>query len=748
MINSISILFVTRDPDLAGQVIGRIRYRGHAVRPKQTGNLRDLDRLLQSHRFDAVVLIDSGLEIGLAEVGEALHRAGRQTPIVLISDHGQEQSLRAIDSGIFAVVDRNSDDLAAVMTLRAVEHLNKGREITHLRTLLREADRRFLLMLDTSRYPIACFHEGSATYANEVWRDFFEMDLSESIDGLTLQDLVMPEQQEDLGEILTELRNQPENAETCETLTVRTRRGRSFDADLVLASAVINGEPSIVVHVSVAGEDPALSGSGSLSAPSAAAPNVGRLEQPARPINTNGGGAPATDPRINAGTARSSAPPPPPAAPPAQPAEPPVAPTPQRPDDGESERSFLRDADTQIADTARSGRTLALMTFTPDAIQTGQGQRSEIPGNALLDLLRTQFPAPAQVSRLREGQIGIVVPNPARAALEQQIAAALSAAASISLTLGDGSNVPGTLSCGAVLTDDSGPDANTLLEQARQALAQARTAGGNRHQFHAPPSAPGADAQAEMIWKSRIEQAVRDNRLRLLFQPIVNLQGEDIPRYNVFLRLLGEEGQVYEPNEFLPPAERTGSAAPLDRWVIQQAAGMLAEEIKRDERSVFFLKLSQGSLDGGSVVEWLERSLERHKVPAKNVVVEFREATLLTQPETAATMAEGIRKLGAGLCIGDFGNGLEPFKILKLVDAAYIRLDGAFANRLAQDPETQEAVRELTEAAREQNRLVIMPMVEDAATLTALFAMEVNLVQGYFVQPPSEQLGFDFASGL
>ena len=736
MINSISILFVTRDPDLAGQIIGRIRYRGHAVRPKQAGNVRDLARLLQSHRFDALVLIDGNLDIGLAEVGDALHRAGRQTPVVLVSDHGQEQSMRAIDSGVFAVVGRSADDLAAVMTLRAVEHLNRGRELTHLRTLLREADRRYLLILDTSRYPIACFQQGVATYANEIWRDFLEMDLGESLDQLTLNDLVVPEQQEDFHEILGELRNQSENAETCETLTLRTRQGRSVEADLLLASAVINGEPSIIVHVSVAGEDPALPGSGPFAIPSASAPDdLKRLGESTEPGQSrqesgtrsqpHGGETPKAG--GSTGTQAASAP---------------------RPDDAASERNFLLEVDAMLAETARSGRTLGLLVFAPDALQTGQGARSEIPGSELLNFLKGQFSDPARAFRLRAGQIGVLVPDSPRDQLEKRIDAALKAANELSITLGDGSAIGGALSCGAVVADDSGPEAGELVEQARAALAEARKDGGSQSRFHAAPGATGADPQADLAWKSRIEQAVRDDRLRLLYQPIVSLQGEDVPRYSVFLRLTGEDGAVFEPQDFLPPAERTGAAAPLDRWVIQQAIKVLAGELKRDDRTVFFLKLSQGSLDGEPVVDWLRRALDRHKVPAHNVVVEFREATLQTQTDSAAAVASGLGEMGVGMCIGDFGNGLEPFGILDQFDAAFIRLDGSFVSRLNQDPETQETVRELTATARGRDRQVIMPMVEDADTLTAVFSMEVNLVQGYFVQPPSEQLDFDFASGL
>lgn len=739
MINSISVLFVTRDPDLAGQIIGRIRYRGHAVRPKQAGNARDLERLLQSHRFDAVVLIDAGLDIGLAAISEALHRAGRQTPVVLVSDHGQEQSLRAIDSGVFAVVDRKSDDLAAVMTLRAVEYLNKGRELTQLRTLLREADRRYLLMMDSSRYPIACFHEGAATYANEPWREFFEMDLSESIDGLNISDLVIDEQREDLAHILAELRNQPENVETYETLTVRTRRGRTFDADLLLTTAVINGEPCTVVHLSAGGDELALQGPAGLGIPSGA--GGARLEQ-IGPSET-AAAAPAARPSGNSGRTESPAAGAEPRR--ARPASTASAP---RPDDAASERQFLHEVDTQLAETAQSGRTLAVLVFVPDALQPDQGSRSEVPGSEIPQLLKRHFPATAKIARLRQGRHAVALASPNRSELDKTLGSLLKASRELQIPLGDGASIRGPLSCGGVLADDSGPEAGELLQHCLEALEEARAAGGQQFRFHLPQGGREADQKADLTWKERIEGAVRDNRLLLLFQPIVSLGGEDVPRYSVFVRLTGEDGSTYEPDDFMPPAERTGVAASLDRWVIQQAVAMLSQQMQRDDRTVFFLKLSQGALDGEPVADWLRRYLDRHKVQPKQVVIEFKEAALLTRLDQATAVARGMRAMGAGLCVADFGNALEPFRILEHVDAAYIRLDGSFVARLAHDATAQDTVRHLTKTAQSMDRQVIIPMVEDADTLTALFSMDVNLVQGYFVQPPSEQLDFDFASGL
>jgi multidomain signaling protein FimX len=736
MINSISVLFITLNPDVAGQVIGRIRYRGHAVRPKQAGNARDLERLLQSHRFDAVVLIDGDMDIGLEELTEALHRAGRQTPIVMLTDRAQELRLSAVEGGAFAVVDTENHDVAAAMTLKAVEYLNKGREINHLRTLLQEADRRYLLMLDSSRYPIACFHEGVATYANDTWRNCFEMELSESLDRLTLHDLVIPDQHEDLAHILRIRQNQPENVETCETLTLRTRRGQTFDADLLLTGAVIGGQPCTVVHLSFAGGEPALQ---ELSGP--AMKPLGHDRSPGQPSGSERNVTPRTD--MGAARARPDEP-----GKPEDKAQPPRPPDEPRMDAAQRQREFLRAVERTLADTARSELPLGLVVCALDTRDKQPGGSFDVLGSALQRALAKGLPRSATVSVLEKGHCGILLSDIGRAEVEAQLATLVKQIHGQAIPLDDGGTVTGSLACGAVLADDTESSAQELLDRCHQALAEARASGGGCYRFRMPPGIQQSDPEADMIWKARVETSLQQNSLKLLYQPIVSLQGDDSPRYDVLVRLEADGGETYEPNEFLPAAERSGVAAPLDRWIIQHAVVALSQQLQRDPRTTFFVRLSRGSLDAQAVVTWLREFLERSQVPAGSVVVEFKEATILTQLDSAVSTAQGLKALGVGLCIGDFGNGLDPFKILGQVDAGYIKLDGGYVSRLANDHSAQDSVRQLTETAHASHRQVIVPMVEDADTLTVLFSVQVNLVQGYFVQPPAEQLDFDFASGL
>jgi EAL domain-containing protein (putative c-di-GMP-specific phosphodiesterase class I) len=53
-------------------------------------------------------------------------------------------------------------------------------------------------------------------------------------------------------------------------------------------------------------------------------------------------------------------------------------------------------------------------------------------------------------------------------------------------------------------------------------------------------------------------------------------------------------------------------------------------------------------------------------------------------------------------------------------------------------------MREICEQAHAQGRMTVAEFVEDAATMSVLFAIGVNYVQGNFLQPPQRVMAYDF----
>ncbi|WP_018869985.1 GGDEF domain-containing phosphodiesterase [Thioalkalivibrio sp. ALgr3] len=687
MIESIRVLFVTANPNLAEQVISSIRSRGCAVRPEQVDDGEGLTAALRETRFDVVVFTEPGLNLARSDVDAALQASGRRTPLVLMTERPEEERLPDYEAGVFAVVDHQLVELTAILTLRAADSLHLRQQIKRMENSLQESERRSQLLLDNSRDAIAYIHDGMHVYANASWRERFGVDDPDDIEGLPLMDLVAPDSRDDLKRFLRSYQEGSEEA-MAQRFQLRTMDGEAFEAELHLSSTTVEGEAATQVQLS-SGEDKEL------------AQKIDYLSQ--RDLVT-----------------------------------------------GLYNRQYFQDAiETTRTRAAETEKPFALLTVAVDHFPEIRANAGMSGADLMLadvgQIIESHFPETAVVARLEAERFGVLLPEAQQAAAEERLDALQEAINSRVFEVGTLST-HGSVSAGGVIADETAPDTEELLAQTDRALEDAVKAGGGTHRFYRPAEGELTQAQLDQQWKNRILEALEENRLELRYQPVVNLHGADRPRYSVFVRLLDPDGTVHEPVEFLPSAERTEVATRIDRWILRHALAVLARQLKKDSRTQFFLKLTNGSLGDPSVLTWLNDDLHALRIPADNVVVELKEPTIVTHLKPAMNVGRGLKEMHGHLCVDDFGNGLKPFQLLQHLDADHIKLDASFVKNLAESEENQETIREYTEAAHAKGKQVIVPHIEDASALAVLYGLNVNLVQGFFLQAPMPEPDFDFES--
>ena len=252
--------------------------------------------------------------------------------------------------------------------------------------------------------------------------------------------------------------------------------------------------------------------------------------------------------------------------------------------------------------------------------------------------------------------------------------------------------------------------------------------------------------QIDRLWQDRLLNALVESRLSLVFQPIVSLHGDEGERYEVYVRLRDESGEVIAPGEFLPSAERTGVATDIDRWLIRAALEKLASIRSEGRDTTLFIKLSAGSLQDEELVVWLAEIVRDTRVPPANVVFQVPENVITAYLKQAKALARQLQELHCKLTIEDFGTGLKPFQLLKVIPADYLKVSATLMENVSQDDENQEAVRTLSDTAHSMNKETIAPYVEDAGALSVLWGLGVNYIQGNFLQEPSESMNYDFST--
>ena len=195
------------------------------------------------------------------------------------------------------------------------------------------------------------------------------------------------------------------------------------------------------------------------------------------------------------------------------------------------------------------------------------------------------------------------------------------------------------------------------------------------------------------------------------------------------MRMLGEDGELIMPGEFLPPAERFDLAPAIDRWVISRAA-----RLARDRRVE--VNLSGQSIGAPGLPDFVEARLAEAGADPSNLVFEITETAAAQDLNQARRLAERLSELGCGFALDDFGTGYGSFTYLKHLPVGYIKIDTEFVRTLRAGSPDCQVVSAIVDVARNFGIQTIAEGVEAQDTVGLLRTLGVDYAQGYHFGRP------------
>ena len=309
-----------------------------------------------------------------------------------------------------------------------------------------------------------------------------------------------------------------------------------------------------------------------------------------------------------------------------------------------------------------------------------------------------------------------------------------------------GQSITTTASIGAHHIGQGDKSAQDVIARADLACEIARKAGGNRAHVHDAISDAKADKEKGQQWVAQIKHAVEHDLFRLVYQPIVSMQGEPGERYEVLLRMLGRDNELILPGQFIPTAEQSTLILDVDRWVIGNAIRLLADHQRSTgKQALFFVKLSGASLDDPELPHWISERLKASRLQGDSLIFEVHEKTASAHLKNAKVFINGLKELHCGFAIEHFGVNEHAFNLLKHLPADYLKIDGSLMHKLAQNPSQQEIVKNIAAQAHDLGKLTIAEFVEDASSLSVLWQCGVKFIQGNFLQEPHPLMDYEFS---
>ena len=217
-------------------------------------------------------------------------------------------------------------------------------------------------------------------------------------------------------------------------------------------------------------------------------------------------------------------------------------------------------------------------------------------------------------------------------------------------------------SIGIAVSPGDGDAPDKLLRNADLALYRAKGNGRGTFRFFEP--AMDEQMQARRVMEQDLRKALPSGEFELYYQPVVNLESNEISGFEALLRWNHpEQGQI-PPSTFIPLAEEIGFIVPLGEWVIREAC--LAASRWPEHLNVA-VNISAAQFRGSSLMPVIVNALAAAGLHPTRLEVEITETVLLQDREATLAVLHQLRALGIRIAMDDFGTGYSSLTYLQIV---------------------------------------------------------------------------------
>jgi diguanylate cyclase (GGDEF)-like protein/PAS domain S-box-containing protein len=687
---TINLLVIDSSFDSEEKIVSKLRSADFSARSSRVEDAEDLIESIESQTPDFVIYFEDIESISLKDTVKHLNanEQAADSRVILVNKKEQPDTVRAMRNGAIDATSFENIDHLILIIKREFQFLCDAREIARVRKSFIESERRCSSLLDSSRDAIAYVHEGMHVYSNQSYLEMFGIHESDDLEGMPILDMVAGDYRDTFKVFL---RNYSKNTTGIEKLDTHLRKPNSeeFGGEMELSPALIDGEPCI--QIIIRKEDV----------------NSEELERQLKLLSQKD--------QLT----------------------------------GLFNRQYcIEKLETTIADAEQNTYTAALMEIHIDNFHEVKSTVGVVHSDQYITEAAT-----ALSKAVREGDIisryandsFIVIAIGYGAENIENYATELQRSISQLETNINGSIINTTCCIGISLIDSDSPEYNEVLIRSEKAVTTAKEKGADQIVVHVPKKGELTRHEVDAKFKEQLTNALKDDKFILHYQPIISLHGDTDERYEVFVRLQAEESdQLIMPQDFLPAAERIGMSIAIDRWVLFRTIKEFTKKQKEGINTRFFIKLSAPSIKDDTLMDWLTYQVKEKNIPANTLNFEIKESVAITNLKSAKSLSQKLKAIGCGFILDDFGAGANPFQLLEHVDVDYIRMERSFMDNLSENPQNQETLKRITARATELGKFTIAQHVPDAGSLSILWGMGVNFIQGYFLQEPLPEMEYDF----
>jgi diguanylate cyclase (GGDEF)-like protein len=398
-------------------------------------------------------------------------------------------------------------------------------------------------------------------------------------------------------------------------------------------------------------------------------------------------------------------------------------------------RTSLRERLEGALARVHRGDILALHYIDLDHFKNVNDTLGHLVGDELLTLVAERLTACVRevdtVARLGGDefaiiQIGLVEPNDA-AVLAQRVQETLRKPYFF-----DGNQTIIDASIGIAIAPTDGLEVEELFKSADMAAYTAKADGRGTYRFFETEMDQRVKERRHI--ESGMRRALVEGEFRLHYQPIVNIETNQIASFEALIRWYDPERGLIAPSEFIPIAEECGMIVQIGEWVLRQACRDAAHWPNDVKVAVNLSPLQFNK----NLVPLVVGALAAAGLPAERLELEITESVLMQNTFATLATLNQLHELGVKFSMDDFGTGYSSLSYLRSFPFDKIKIDRSFVNDLSHRENSTAIIRAVSLLANSLDMVTTVEGVETNEQLAQVRELGCTEMQGYLYSPPRD----------
>ena len=290
------------------------------------------------------------------------------------------------------------------------------------------------------------------------------------------------------------------------------------------------------------------------------------------------------------------------------------------------------------------------------------------------------------------------------------------------------------VSIGVSIFPNDGQDTATLLMKADVAMYKAKEVSGSAFAFFDQSLNEATEKRA--LIEGRLRDALSSNKLRLHFQPKLNLKTGCVDSVEGLMRWEGEESEVYSPVDFVPVAEDTGLIHQFTEILVTDAAECLRVSHAEGfdiQRIAVNISTRQFAFEG--FADSFLDAISRSSADAREFEIEVTESLFIDDAHRVSEELGKLKAAGIHIALDDFGTGFSSLNMLRSLPLDTLKIDRSFITQFTNSTEARTLVQKIVEIAKALNLSVVAEGVEEQAQVELLRSFGCDYIQGFVLSP-------------